>query len=217
MVLKIKKKFKKGPKAPHAVPLAVAMTALFGLERRGRDLRHPFEAPQKVRSALRLHLNEDLLCADRILSAQEYLEWGLRNSPARLVEMFSRQGLIPMGPPADEEDLGDDPRLGILPLVAVVRGQALESLSGRLGLEWPEVASVAFQNSIQPSLNLIPGYDLLLFRPPHHARNLNSAVRVLNQSLQDAFSRAGRSYPGDLDLLPEALLREIPLQEPCSR
>jgi len=214
MVQKIKKKIKKGPKAPHAVPLAVVMTALYGFQREGRDFRRSFEEPAKLRAALRLQLDQEIIPADRVLSCREYLEWGLKDCPGRLAEMFSRSGSIPMGPGLDEEDLGSRPRLGVLPIIAVVKGALLESFGGRIGREWSEVARVAFQNSVYPAFNLIAGYDLLLYTPSHHARDLNRSIAAINQMTEEAFRQAGRPYPGPFDPLPENVLARIPLQEP---
>ncbi|HUK55555.1 MAG TPA: hypothetical protein VLY20_02745 [Nitrospiria bacterium] len=216
MVQKIRKKTKKGPKAPHAVPLAIVLTALYGIQREGRDFRRPFEDPAKVRAALRLQLEQEIIPSDRVLSFKEYREWGLKNSPGRLVEMFSRTGFIPMGPAGDEEGVGSRPRLGILPIIAVVKGMQFESFGGRLGGEWSEVAAVAFQNGVYPAFNLIAGYDLLLYRPPHHARDINRSVAGLNQLTEEAFHQAGRPYPGPFDFLPDEVLSRIPLEEPLA-
>jgi hypothetical protein len=214
MVQKIRRKTKRGPKAPHAIPLAIVMTALYGIQREGRDFRRPFDDPLRVRAALRLQLDQEVLPAERALSFKEYRDWGLRDSPARLVEMFSRSGSIPMGPAVDEEDLGLRPRLGILPVIALVKGIHFQNFSERIGQEWSEVAAVAFQNSIYPALNLIAGYDLLLYRPPHHARDINRSIEALNQTAEEAFHQAGRPYPGPFDPLPDDIPSRIPLQEP---
>jgi len=214
MVQKIRKKIKKGPKAPHAIPLAIVMTALYGIQREGRDFRRPFGDMTKLRGALRQQAEQEIIPADRVLSPREYREWGLRGSPGRLAGMFSRLGSIPMGPAVDEEDLGPIPRLGILPLIAIVKGSQLEPFGEGLGREWSEVAAVAFQNSVYPALNLIAGYDLLLYRPPHHSRDINRSIATLDQIVQDAFQQAGRPYPGPFDPFPENLLSAIPLEEP---
>ena len=216
MVQKIRKKVKKGPKAPHAVPLAIVMTALYGFESQGRDFRRSFDDPARLRAAVRLQLDQDVIPADRVLSMKEYQDWGLKSSPGRLAEMFSRPAIIPMGPAVDEEDIGQRPRLGILPIVAVVKGMQLETFGGRIGREWSEVARVAFQNSVYPAFNLIAGYDLLLYSSPHHARDVNHAISAINRMMEDAFHQAGRPYPGPFDPLPDETLSRIPLQEPYS-
>lgn len=217
MVQKIRKKIKRGPRAPHAVPLAIAMTALYGIQRDGRDFRHPFEDYSRLRAALKLLLDQEVIAADRVLSPTEYLDWGLKESPGRLGEMFLRAGSIPMGTAVAEEDLGSQPRMGILPVIAVVKGQFLDRFSETIHREWPEVGRVVFQNSIFPAFHLIPGYDLLLYAPLCPARVLNRGIEVLNQITEDAFHQAGRPYPGPFDLMPEDALSGIPLQEPFSR
>jgi len=213
MVQKIRKKVKKGPKAPHAVPLAIVMTALYGLERAGRDFRRSFDDMSRLRAALQLQLDQEVIPADRVLSFDEYRDWGLKGSPARLAEMFSRTGWIPMGPAIEEEDDGPRPRLAILPVIAIVKGDRLESFGGRIGREWSELARVAFQNSVYPAFNLIAGYDLLLDQPPHHARDINRGIAAVNQRMEDAFHHADRVYPGPFDPFPDDILSLIPLEE----
>lgn len=216
MVQKIRKKIKKGPKAPHAVPLAVVMTALYGFERKGRDFRLTFEYPSQLRAALRQQLDCEPIPADRVLSFYEYRDWGLKSAPGRLAGMFSKTGLIPMGPPLEEEEASAFPQLGILPTVAIVKAEHLESFSEKLGDEWYEVARVAFQNSVYPTFNLIPGYDLLLYMPICHARDTNRAITALNHVTEEAFDQAGRPYPGPFRMFPDEILAQIPVQEPFS-
>jgi hypothetical protein len=217
MVKKIKKKVQRGPKATVAVPMVIAMTALFGTRRLGRDFRHLFPAPKAIHSALQIHFDQRLMVADRPLSLEEYLAWGFRSKPAKLAEMFSDTGIIPIGPAVDEDDLDDHPRLGVLPLVALVQDKGLEAFSSKLGEELSEIAQVTFQNTIFPALGLIPGYDLLLYRPPSPARGLNHAIESLNLLLKEAFEQASVSFPGPFDLCPEPLLADIPLKETCFR
>src|SRR3990167_8836425 len=163
MVKKIKKKGQRGPKALFAIPLAMAMTALYGTRLQGKDFRRVFEAPDFLRKALQLHLEEELIIADRPLSADEYAGWGFRSKPARLAEMFSKSGVIPMGPPigaVGESDPESSPRLGVFPMIALVQEKALGVFSSKLSEEFSELSRVAFQNAVFPALQLIPGYDL---------------------------------------------------------
>jgi hypothetical protein len=217
MVHKIKKKIKKGPKASYVIPLAIVMTALYGFECSGRDFRRSFDDVVNLRAALQLQLDQEIIPADRVLSSQEYLDWGLKSSPGRLAEIFSRPGFIPMGPAVDEEDTEPRPRIGILPIIAVVKGMQLENFGERLGREWSEVARVAFQNSVYPAFNLIAGYDRLLYQPPNHARGINGAIAAINQMMEDAFHQAGRPYPGSFDPFPDDSLSRIPVQEAISK
>lgn len=216
MVKKIKKKIQKGPKATYAVPLVMALAALHGPRREGKDFRHLLEGADAIRSALQLHLEQTLILADRPLSPAEYLSWGFKSRPARLAEMFSNSGVLPMGLAADN-DLEGAPQLGILPMIALVQDRALEDFSERLSEELSEVGRVAFQNAIYPALGLIPGYDLLLYAPPSPAQGLNHAIDGLNASLKDAFEQAAVPFPGPFPSIPESALASIPLKEPCTK
>ena len=200
-----------------AIPMVIAMTALYGTRRQGKDFRHLFSAPQAIQNALQLHYDQRLMIGDRPLSLEEYLAWGFRSKPAKLAEMFSDTGIIPIGPAVSEDDLDQSPRLAVLPLVALVQDKSLEAFSFKLGEELSEISQVTFQNTIFPALGLIPGYDLLLYRPPCPARGLNPAIESLNLMLKEAFEQASVPFPGPLDLCPESLLADIPLKEPCFR
>lgn len=217
MVKKIKKKIQKGPKTTHAVPLVMVFTALFGPRREGKDFRHPLEQASEIRSALQLHLGQSVILADRPLSLAEYLSWGFKSRPARLAEMFSGSGSIPMGPAAGQDDLDREPRLGILPMIALVQEREMEDFSERLSEELSEVSRVSFQNAVYPALGLIPGYDLLLYAPPSPAQGLNHAIDALNASLKDAFEQAAVPFPGPFPSIPESALAPIPLKEPCTK
>ena len=216
MVKKIKKKIKKGPKGNYAVPLCLALTCLYGIRLEGKDFRGCFDAPEKIREVLNSHLGRPVLMADRVLSQAEFCEWGLRSVPGRLAEMFSRSGLIPMGPPTGVEEEGP-PMLGILPFLALVKGKELEGFVHRAVAEFSEVNRVAFQNSAASGFNLIPGYDHLLYSPPCHAKQLNQAVSVLSRMMEEAFYNAGLTPPERFELFEEELIAGIPVSEPFSR
>ncbi|HEY5599196.1 MAG TPA: hypothetical protein VIK48_00785 [Candidatus Manganitrophaceae bacterium] len=218
MVKKIKKKVQRGPKALFAIPLAMAMTALYGTRRQGKDFRRAFEPLDLLRKGLQLHLEEELIIADRPLSAEEYAGWGFRSKPARLAEMFSKSGVIPMGPPigaVGESDPESSPRLGVFPMIALVQEKALGAFSSRLSEEFSELSRVAFQNAVFPALHLIPGYDLLLYLPPCPAQALNHAIESVNVMLREAFERESIPFPGPFDLFPESALADIPIKETC--
>ncbi|MFY9268307.1 MAG: hypothetical protein WAO55_01005 [Candidatus Manganitrophaceae bacterium] len=215
MIKKIKKKIQKGPKAVEAVPMAIALTALYGPRREGKDFRHRFERADEIRSVLQLHLEQPLILADRPLSAGEYLSWGLKSRPARLAEMFSKSGILPMGEAVESDDPEEQPRLGILPMVALVQEREIDDFSERLMEEFAEVSRTALQNAIYPALGLIPGYDLLLYSLPSLAQGLNHAIDSLNASLREAFEQAAVSFPGPFSSLPESVLGSIPLKETC--
>ena len=194
----------------------MALTALYGPRREGKDYRHPLERADEIRSVLQRHLEQPLILADRPLSIAEYLSWGFKSRPARLAEMFSSSGILPMGPAADQ-DLDGQPLLGILPMVALVQDRGIDDFSERLAEELAEVSRVAFQNAVYPALGLIPGYDLLLYVPPCPAQGLNHAIDALNASLRDAFEQAAVPFPGPFSSLPESALAPIPLKEPCTK
>jgi hypothetical protein len=216
VVKKIKKKIQKGPKASYAVPLVMALTALYGPRREGKDFRHLLEGANEIRSALQRHLGQPLILADRPLSMAEYLSWGFKSRPARLAEMFSGAGILPMGHTADN-NLEGEPQLGILPMIALVQERGLNDFSERLSEDLAEVSRVAFQNAIYPALGLIPGYDLLLYSPLSPAQGLNHAIDALNASLKEAFEQAAVPYPGPFPSVPESALAPIPLKELCTK
>lgn len=216
MVKKIKKKIQKGPKATYAIPLVMALTALYGPRREGKDFRHLLEGADDIRTSLQLHFGQSLMVADRPLSMAEYLSWGFKSRPARLAQMFSNSATLPMGL-ATDNDLEGEPQLGILPMIALVQDREIEDFSERLSEEFSEVGRVAFQNAIYPALGLIPGYDLLLYSPPCPAQGLNHAIDSLNASLKEAFEQAAVPFPGPFQKIPDSALAAIPLKEPCSK
>jgi len=216
VVNKIKKKIQKGPKAVYAVPIVMAVTALYGPRRVGKDFRHLLEGANEIRSALQCHLGQPIILADRPLSVSEYLSWGFKSRPARLAEMFSNSGILPMGHAVDN-DLEGAPQLCILPMTALVQEREINHFSERLSEDFDEVGRVAFQNAIYPALGLIPGYDLLLYAPPCPAQGLNYAIESLNASLREAFEQAAVPFPGPFLTIPEVALASIPLKEPCTK
>jgi hypothetical protein len=216
VVKKIRKVSKKGPKANYAVPLVMPLTALFGPRCVGKPFWHSFDDPAPIRAVLSRHLDEPLLTADRILPIDEYLAWGLRSSPGKVAGMFGRSGVIPMGPPGIEEaeEMSDDPRLGVLVLAALVKGERLNEFSGRLGEEFSELDRVAFENAVAPALRIIPGYDRLLYTPPLLAPSLNAGIDHLNHLVEDAFDKGSIPYPGAFTPCPAERLASIPTHEP---
>ena len=220
MVIKIKKRLKKGPQAPHAVPLVMAMTALYGSRRQGKEFRHPIAEIGKLRATLGDYLGQTVLPADRPLSPSEYLGWGLRATPGQLAKTFSVSGVIPMWPMGSATPEGEPkeegegrPRLGLLPLVVLVKAKDLDALATTIGREWPELSRVALQNILYPAFGMIPGYDLLLFLPPCHGRDLNHAIEGLNRLVEDEYRKSGVPLPTRFDPLPEHALAAIPWTE----
>lgn len=220
MVKKIKKKVQKGPKGTFAIPLAMALTVLRGPERKGEDFRRPFEEPDPLREALQRHLDQRILLADRVLSPDEYIGWGYKSKPARLAEMFEAGGVIPMGAPSGSETAPQDnegsPRLGLLPMIALVQLKGLDAFSAKLTEEMSEVSRTAFERAVYTALRLIPGYDLLLYRLPAPAQGLNHAIEALNRHLREASAQAAVPFRSvDFKGLPQKALGEIPLKEAC--
>ncbi|HSG04767.1 MAG TPA: hypothetical protein VLB09_00055 [Nitrospiria bacterium] len=213
MVKKIKKRIKKGPKAPYASLLVIPMTVLYGPERKGRDFRDLIDEPARIKSALEQWLGPDVIPADRTLSIEEFRGWATTSSPGRLGGMFAKTGRIPMGPASGETDTGDAPFPGIYPLLAIRKGRDLDALFKLIGSEFPEVARVAFHNALGPSLNLIPGYDHLLHSPVVHVRDLNRGIDILNRLTEDAFHQAGKPYPGPFPPLKDPFISSFPVYE----
>ena len=214
MVKRIRKRAKKGPHAIQCVPMVMAMTCLYGLRLEGKDFRQPFDSAGKIRMVLQSHLGWDLLIPDRILSRSEYLDWGLKASPGKLAQMFMPEKLIPMGPSLGNDDTEDQPLLGLLPFLAVVRGKGLEMFLRKRPEDFSELNRVVFQNSISSFFNLIPGYDQLLYSPPCHIRNINASINGLNEQMNDAFQKASIPPPMEWGGIPEGILDGIPLYEP---
>ncbi len=217
MVHKIRKKTKKGPKASYAVPMVLVMTCLYGFKREGREFRGMLERPDSLGTLLAGHFGQEVVLAERPLSIREYLEWGLRSQPGRLAEMFGRSGLIPMGPAVTEEDLGTFPRLGILPFLVLIKGRDLEAFIRRDWPELSEVACVALQNCLYPTFNLIPGYDLLLYSAPCHARQINGAIVTVSAILEAEFERGGIACPEPFDLCPDEEIEGILSYQPYAK
>ena len=197
--------------------MVMAITCLYGLRLKGKDFRQTFDSVEKIRMTLQAHLGWDILIPDRVLSRSEYLGWGLKATPGQLAQMFMPAKLIPMGPALEKEDTQDQPLLGLLPFLAVVRGKGLEMFLGKRPEDFSEINRVAFQNSVTPFFNLIPGYDQLLYSPPCHIRNINTAIQSLNEQMKDAFQKASIPPPMDLGEIPEGILTGIPLYEPLPR
>ena len=216
MVKKIKKKVKTGPKGTYAIPMVMAMTCLYGSRLEGKDFDQTFEAPEQVRAVLLKQFGQGVLVSDRVLSSKEYVEWGLKTSPGRLVQLFYRSGIIPMGPSLNRRETNEQPRLGILFFIVLVKGKHLERFGDEATREFSEVTRVAFQNSLQSCFRLIPGYDHFLYTPPYAARDLNPSIASLNQFMEASYDQSDSSFPGPFKLLEEELLSKIPSQEACS-
>ncbi len=196
MVKKIKQR---GPKALQAVPLVMAMTALFGFRREGREFRRQIVEVGRLRAAFRDYLGQVVIPADRPLSSAEYLDWVFAAGPGRSVKRLAASGVILMNPPAFETDPDDArPRLGILPLAVLVKAQHLDPLAGRIGQDFQEVSRVACERCLYPAFGMIPGYDLLLYLPPCHGQDLNWAVETLNRLVEEECARASVPSPGPL-------------------
>lgn len=194
MVKKIKHK---GAKAPQSVPLVMAMTALFGSRREGREFRQTIVNVGRLQAVLSDYLGQVVVPADRPLSSAEYLDWVFAEGPARSTKRLAASGVILMGRAAFETDPDEvRPRLGILPLVVLVKAQRLDTLAGRLGQDFSEVTRVACERCLYPAFGLIPGYDVLLSLPPCHGQDLNWAGETLNHLVEEECARAGVPSPG---------------------
>jgi len=214
MVKKIRKVSKKGRKANYAVPLLMPLTVLAGARCGGKPLWNTFDDPPSIRIALSRHMDAPILLADRMLPLAEYLDWNLRSSPGRIAGMFERSAIIPMGPPPEDWESSQLPRLGLGVLVALVKGENLQSFFTQTGRELSEIDRVAFENAIGPCLQIIPGYDRFLYSPPISARSINQGIEYLNHLTREAFGIASVPYPGPFEPCPAEIVSSIPTHEP---
>ena len=215
MVKKIKKKVKKGPAGIYAVPMAMVLTGLYGLRLEGRDLRRRFESPGEIREVLASHLGNRVQIAERLLSPDEYRDWEYRMAPARAAERFSGFDFIPAETPIASEETAR-PSLGVLPLVALMKGRGVGPFLKMEPAAFSEINHVCFQNAVSADLNLIPGYDQLLYAPPVHAKQLNGAIGLLDAMARDAFDKGDVPYPGPFEKFDDRDLSGIPVSEPFS-
>lgn len=216
MVKKIRKLTKKGPRANYAIPMVMGMTCLFGIKREGRDFFSAMESPEQLSLILSSHLGQEVVVGERPLSKAEYLDWGFRAEPGKLAEMFAKSGVIPMGPSTGEEDLGDSPRLGILPLLTVLKGRDLEGFQKSHETSFSEIHRVSLEKIFYPAFNMIPSYDLFLFHGPLHAQRINDIISSLNFQVKTASKGIGGGEEF-LGFLPNFKIEKIPLFQAYSK
>ena len=217
MVKKIRKKTKKEPWENYAIPMVLGMTCLFGIKREGRDFFNALESPEHLSPILSSHLGQEVVVGERPLTQREYLDWGFRAEPGRLAEMFAKSGVIPMGPSTVEEDMGDSPRLGILPLLTILKGRDLEGFLKSNEASFSEIHRVSLERIFYPAFNMIPSYDLFLFHEPLHARRINDIISSLNFQVEIELEKMWGSGEESMGSLPNFEVEKIPLFQPYSR
>jgi len=216
LVKKIRKLTKKGPRANYAIPMLIGMTCLYGIKREGRDFFNALESPEQLSLILSSHLGQEVVVGDRPVRKTEYLDWGFRAEPGKLAEMFAKSGIIPMGPSMGEEDLGDSPRLGILPLLTILKGRDLEGFLKANETSFSEIHRVSLEKIFYPAFNMIPSYDLFLFHGPLHAQRIKDIIASLNFQMETASKGIGGGGES-LGLLPNFEGEKIPLFEAYSK
>jgi hypothetical protein len=209
VVRKIKKKTKASPDALCAVPLVLAVTALAGPRREGREVRRSFSPTWQVRDFFLDHFNVDIVSTNRPLSLDEYVAWPGAADLRWALRAAGEPGAILTKAP---QDLGEisTPQLGVLPLIARVPGSDVESLGDLWRSEFPEVARVALTNIFNEAWGLIPGYDRPLFTPPRHARDLNGSIAHLNALVADECALGDGPLPRPFPSCADRMLATIP-------
>jgi len=217
MVKKIRKPFKKGPKADYSVPMVLVMTGLYGLKREGKDFFWELEKPEDLRMILSDHFGYPVILGERPLSREEYLDWGLRGEPGKLANMFVQTRLIPMGPYVHPVNEGKEPRLGILPLLCLVKGAGLKGFLNDSWVQLPEVTQASLNRIFYSSFNMISGYDLLLYPGPIHPRAINEGISWINGELEAEMERSSSRSEMKVSVFEAGTVGEIPWYQPFSR
>ena len=197
--------------------MVLGMTCLFGIKREGRDFFNALESPEQLLPILSSHLGQEVVVGERPLTQREYLDWGFRAEPGRLAEMFAKSGVIPMGPATVEEDMGDSPRLGILPLLTILKGRDLEGFLKANGTSFSEIHRVSLEKIFYPSFNMIPSYDLFLFHGPLHVQKINDIISSLNFQVTIERERISGGGGESMGPLSSFEVEKIPLFQAYSR
>jgi len=217
MVKKIRKTFKKGPKADYSVPMVFVMTGLYGFKREGKDFFWELEKAEDLRMILSDHLGYPVVLGERPLSREEYLKWSLKAEPGKLAQMFAPSRMISMGPYVHPVDDGKEPRLGILPLLCLVKGRGLKEFLNHSWFQLPEVTQATLNRILYSAFNMIPGYDLLLYPGPLHPRRINEGISWINGELEAEAGRSSSVLEMKIPPFDPEALENIPWYQPFSR
>jgi hypothetical protein len=203
VVKKIKRKSPAGSSGWLGVPLAVAVTALAGPRREGRDVLRAFSPAWRLREIFLDHFSLEIVSTDRPLTLGEFTGWPGLADPAWAFKSAGGHGVVLTKGPSEEA--GEGPRLGVVPIVVRLMSSDLDRLSDLWTEDFPEVARVAFTGAFTEAMNLIPGYDRAVWTGPRPARDLNALISHLNGLVADECSLAGvdrpRPFPSALDRL----------------
>jgi hypothetical protein len=208
VVKKIKKKSPAGTSGWRGVPLALAVTALAGPRREGRDVLQAFSPTWRLREIFLDHFSLEVVSTDRPLTLAEFMAWPGLTDPAWAFKSAGGHGVVLTKAPVEEESEG--PMLGVVPIVVRLMASDLDRLSALWAEDFPEVARVALTTAFTDAMNLIPGYDRAVWAGPRPARELNAVISHLNALVADECSMAGVAAPRRFPLGAEQRIASIP-------
>ncbi|MFZ5877683.1 MAG: hypothetical protein ACOYXU_14950 [Nitrospirota bacterium] len=208
MVKKIKKKSPAGASGWRGVPLALAVTALAGPRREGRDVLRVFSPTWRLREIFLDHFSVEVVSTDRPLTLGEFTAWPGSADPAWAFKSAGGHGVVLTK--AAVEETSEGPRLGVVPVVVRLMASDLDRLSELWVQDFPEVARVALTAAFTEAMNLIPGYDRAVWSGPRPARDLNALINHLNALVADECAMAGVDVPRRFPLGVEQRIAAIP-------
>lgn len=208
MVKKIRKKSPAGASGWRGVPLALAVTALAGPRREGRDVLRPFSPTWRLREIFLDHFSLEVVSTDRPLTLGECTVWPGLADPAWAFKSAGGHGVVLTKAPVEESSEG--PRLGIVPVVVRLLASDLDRLSELWAEDFPEVARVALTSAFTEAMNLIAGYDRAVWAGPRPARELNALINHLNALVADEYALAGIECPRRFPLAAEQRVAALP-------
>ncbi len=209
MVRKIKKKVSGRPGAACAVPLAMAVTALAGPRREGRDVLRAFSPAWQLRDFFLDHFGVEIVTTNRPLSLDEYLKWPGAADPIWALRAAGDHGAVLTKAPESGPD-DSAIRLGIIPLVVRIADGERDHLASLWDTEFPEVPRASLAGIFNEAFALIPGYDRAVFCGPRPARDLNGVIAHLTALVADECQLAGAPLPRRFPSCPDRLLAAIP-------
>ncbi|MBI3607409.1 MAG: hypothetical protein HY207_05525 [Nitrospirae bacterium] len=209
MVRKIKKRVGGGVAASFAVPLAMAVAALAGPRREGRDVLRAFSPAWQLRDFFLDHFDVEMVTTNRPLALDEYLKWPGAADPLWALRAAGDHGAVLTKAPGsgpDDSTIG----LGIVPLVARIAAAERDRLASLWDAEFPEVARASLAGIFEGAFGLISGYDRVVFCGPRPARDLNGVIAHLSALVADECLLGGVPLPRSFPSGPDRLLAAIP-------